>query len=192
MWQWLRACVLGITLASLMAACAPTIATTGDGAAVTETRSVAEYRLGPADKVKITVFGEAALTGEFLVGGNGKISMPLIGDVQAAGLTITMLQDSIANSLRQGYINSPRVSGEIMTYRPFFILGEVGKPGQYPFTNNLTVLNAVATAQGFTYRANTKVVYIKRAGAEGEQAYTLTTATQVAPGDTIRIGERYF
>jgi polysaccharide export outer membrane protein len=175
-----------------MAACAPTIATTGDGAAVTETRSVAEYRLGPADKVKITVFGEAALTGEFLVGGNGKISMPLIGDVQAAGLTITMLQDSIANSLRQGYINSPRVSGEIMTYRPFFILGEVGKPGQYPFTNNLTVLNAVATAQGFTYRANTKVVYIKRAGAEGEQAYTLTTATQVAPGDTIRIGERYF
>lgn len=192
MWQWLRTCVLGITLASLMAACAPTAATTGDAAGVPETRSVQEYRLGPADKVKITVFGEEALTGEFLVGGNGKISMPLIGDIQAAGLTITMLQDSIANSLRQGYINSPRVSGEIMTYRPFFILGEVGKPGQYPFTNNLTVLNAVATAQGFTYRANTKVVYIKRAGAEGEQAYALTTATQVAPGDTIRIGERYF
>lgn len=191
MWQWLRTGFLGLLLAALMAGCAPT-STGFDGAMEEATREVPEYRLGPADRVKITVFGEEALTGEFVVGGNGRISMPLIGDVEAAGLTISMLQESISTALQQGYLNNPRVSGEIMTYRPFYILGEVNKPGEYPFTNNLSVLNAVATAEGFTYRANTKVVYIKRADGDSERAYPLTTATQVAPGDTIRIGERFF
>jgi polysaccharide export outer membrane protein len=153
---------------------------------------VPEYRLGAADKVRVNVFGEEALTGEFLVGGSGKISLPLIGEVQAAGLTIAELQEEIANALRQGYINEPRVSAEVLNYRPFYILGEVNKPGEYPYTNNLTVLNAVATAEGFTYRADTRRVYIKRADGVGEQAFPLTTATQVAPGDTIRIGERFF
>jgi polysaccharide export outer membrane protein len=153
---------------------------------------VPEYRLGPADKVRVNVFGEEALTGEFLVGGSGKVSLPLIGEVQAAGLTIGQFQEEIAGALRQGYINEPRVSAEVLNYRPFYILGEVNKPGEYPYTNNLTVLNAVATAEGFSYRADTRRVYIKRADVAGEQAYPLTTATQVAPGDTIRIGERFF
>jgi len=191
MWLWLRTIIVGLVLASALAACAQG-PVAGPGMVEAATREVPEYRLGPADKIRINVFGEAALTGEFLVGGNGKISMPLIGEVQAAGLTISMFQDEIATALRQGYITQPRVSAEILTYRPFYILGEVNKPGEYPFTNNLTVLNAVATAEGFTYRANTKIVYIKRAGSDGEQPYPLTTATQVAPGDTIRIGERFF
>lgn len=191
MWLWLRTCIVGMIFASALAACAQVPVTSADTTEVA-TREVPEYRLGPADKIRINVFGEDALTGEFLVGGNGKISMPLIGEVQAAGLTISLFQDEIAAALRQGYINEPRVSAEVLSYRPFYILGEVNKPGEYPFTNNLTVLNAVATAQGFTYRANNKVVYIKRADAEGEQSYPLTTLTQVAPGDTIRIGERFF
>ena len=193
--HWLGTVILGILLVCSVAACVPGAVGSGPSSGaggLVPTREVAEYRLGPADKVRINVFNEDALTGEFLVGGNGKISMPLIGEVQAAGLTVSMLQEEIAVALRQGYINEPRVSAEILTYRPFYILGEVNKPGEYPFTNNLTALNAVATAQGFTYRANTKMVYIKRAGDNGEQAYPLTTATQVAPGDTIRIGERYF
>lgn len=155
-------------------------------------RLVPEYRLGPADKVRVNVFGEEALTGEFLVGGSGKISLPLIGEVQAAGLTIAQFQEEIAQALRQGYINEPRVSAEVLNYRPFYILGEVNKPGEYPYTNNLTVLNAVATAEGFTYRADTRRVFIKRADGAGEQEFPLTTATQVAPGDTIRFGERFF
>lgn len=155
-------------------------------------RSVPEYRLGASDKVRVTVFGEASLTGEFLVGGNGKMSLPLLGEVQAAGLTISQFQEEIAAALRQGYINEPRVSAEILTYRPFYILGEVKTPGEYPYSANLTVLNAVATAAGFTYRADTRKVYIKRADALAEQEFALTTATQVAPGDTIRIGERFF
>jgi polysaccharide export outer membrane protein len=112
--------------------------------------------------------------------------------VQAEGLTISELQTSIADALSQGYINEPRVNAEVLNYRPFYILGEVNSPGEYPYTNNLTVLNAVATAEGFTYRADTRRVYIKRADGVSEQAFPLTTATQVAPGDTIRIGERFF
>lgn len=192
--NWFRNIIVGLALAFAFSACAqapmtlqPT-ASEPDGVA----RLVPEYRLGAADKVRVNVFGEEALTGEFLVGGSGKISLPLIGEVQAAGLTIAQLQDEIARALSQGYINQPRVSAEVLNYRPFYILGEVNKPGEYPYTNNLTVLNAVATAEGFTYRADTRRVYIKRADGVGEQAFPLTTATQVAPGDTIRIGERFF
>lgn len=192
--NWFRNILVGLVLAFAIGGCAqppltlqPTFAEI-DGSV----RLVPEYRLGAADKVRVNVFGEEALTGEFLVGGSGKISLPLIGEVQAAGLTIAELQEEIANALSQGYINEPRVSAEVLNYRPFYILGEVNKPGEYPYTNNLTVLNAVATSEGFTYRADTRRVYIKRADGVGEQMFPLTTATQVAPGDTIRIGERFF
>jgi len=197
MTSWIRAVFVSFMLLFALAACGsgpaageltPAESFAQDGAV----RTVPEYRLGPADKVRVNVFGEEALTGEFLVGGSGKISLPLLGEVQAAGLTISQFQEEIAIALRQGYINEPRVSAEVLNYRPFYILGEVNKPGEYPYTNNLTVLNAVATAEGFTYRADTRRVYIKRADAAGEQAFPLTTATQVAPGDTIRIGERFF
>ena len=151
-----------------------------------------EYQLGVADKVRVTVFGEEALTGEFLVGGNGKISLPLIGETRAAGLTISEFQDEISDALRQGYITQPRVSAEVLNYRPFYILGEVKNPGTYPFTNELTVLNAVATAGGFTYRADMRRVSIKRGTNAGDDEFALTPSTRVAPGDTIRIRERLF
>lgn len=196
MLNWLRGGLLGLTLMFGLAACGAGVVGGADLTASAlesaSARTVPEYRLGTADKVRVNVFGEQALTGEFIVGGNGRISMPLIGEVQATGLTITEFQTEIAEALKKGYINEPRVSAEILNYRPFYILGEVNKPGEYPYTNNLTVLNAVATAEGFSYRANTRQVYIKRADGTSEQAYPLTTSTQVAPGDTIRIGERFF
>ena len=151
------------------------------------------YRLGAGDKVRIIVFGEDSLTGEYLVpGGAGKISFPLVGDVTASGLTVSQLETELENALRDGFLKQPRVSIEVLEYRPFFILGEVMKPGEYPYTNGLTVLNAVATANGFTYRADTRKVYIRRANSTQEQQYQLTTSTPVEPGDTIRIGERFF
>jgi polysaccharide export outer membrane protein len=153
---------------------------------------LAEYRLGAGDKLRVTVFGETALSGEFLVSGTGKISLPLIGDVQAAGVTVPAFQEQVQRALRDGYLKDPRVSAEVLNYRPFYILGEVEKPGEYPFTNNLTVLNAVATAGGFTYRANKGRVYIKRNGNVDERQETLSPAVKVLPGDTIRIGERLF
>jgi polysaccharide export outer membrane protein len=155
-------------------------------------REVPAYRLGSADKLRVTVFGEEALSGEFLVNGSGQVSMPLIGEVQASGLTLPQFQERVAAALADGYLNEPRVSAEVLNYRPFYILGEVKKPGEYPYTAGLTVVNAVATAEGFTYRADTRRVYIKRADSTAENPYPLTTAIQVAPGDTIRIGERFF
>jgi protein involved in polysaccharide export with SLBB domain len=193
--HWLRAIALGLTMMfAATAGVAQGAGLEGQNAAVAQasSRDIPEYRLGVADKVRVNVFGEQALTGEFLVGSNGKISLPLLGEVQAQGMTIAQFQEEVATALRQGYIKEPKVSAEVLSYRPFYILGEVNKPGEYPFTNNLTVLNAVATAEGFTYRANKKMVYIKRSDGNVEQGYPLTTSTQVAPGDTIRIGERYF
>jgi protein involved in polysaccharide export with SLBB domain len=152
-----------------------------------------DYKLGAGDKVRIIVFGESDLTGEFDVPGSvGTISFPLIGDVQAGGLTVGELQTEIEAKLRDGYLKDPRVSIEVLNYRPFYILGEVTKPGEYPYTNGLTVLNAVATANGFTYRADTRHVFIKRANEPMEHEYPLTSDTPVAPGDTIRIKERFF
>lgn len=155
-------------------------------------RELPAYRLGAADKLRITVFGEEALSGEFLVNGSGQVSMPLIGEIPAAGLTLPQFQDRVVAALSDGYLNQPRVSAEVLNYRPFYILGEVKKPGEYPYTAALTVVNAVATAEGFTYRADTRRVYIKRADSSAEAVYPLTTAIQVAPGDTVRIGERFF
>jgi len=152
-----------------------------------------EYRLGAGDKVRISVFGEDSLSGEFLVpGGAGTIAYPLIGDVKAAGLTVSELQAEIEGKLRPDYLKNPQVSIEVLNYRPFYIMGEVTRPGEYPYTNGLTVLNAVATANGFTYRANTHRVYIRRANSTAEVELQLDQTTPVQPGDTIRIGERFF
>jgi protein involved in polysaccharide export with SLBB domain len=156
-------------------------------------RVIPEYHLGANDKIRVITFGEDSLTGEFFIGGSGKVSMPLIGEVQAAGLSIPEFQKEVEGALKSGDIlKDPHVSVEVLTYRPFYILGEVQKPGEYPYSNGLTVLNAVATANGFTYRANDKKVFIKRADAKQEQEFPLTSQLLVAPGDTIRISERYF
>ncbi|HEY8618280.1 MAG TPA: polysaccharide biosynthesis/export family protein [Phenylobacterium sp.] len=162
------------------------------GQAAEAVREVPEYRLGAGDKIRVITFGEEDLTGEFQVGGAGKVSLPLLGELEASGLTAREFQGRVEAALKQGYLKDPRVSVEVLNYRPFYILGEVTKPGEYPYTNGLTVLNAVATANGFTYRANKSRVFIKRADGEKEEAFPLTSTTKVAPGDTIRIGERFF
>jgi polysaccharide export outer membrane protein len=153
---------------------------------------VADYRLGAGDKIRVITFGEDSLTGEFYVSGSGKVSLPLVGDVQAAGKSVPEFQRSVETALKDGFLKDPKVSVEVLSYRPFYILGEVQKPGEYPYTNALTVQNAVATANGFTYRANQKKVFIKRADSNEEKEYPLTSSTPVSPGDTIRIGERFF
>lgn len=151
-----------------------------------------DYLLGPADKVRVTVYGEPTLSGEFFVTGSGLMSLPLIGEIKAGGLTVGQFQDAVQKALSDGYLKDPRVSAEVLTFRPFYILGEVDKPGTYPYTSGLTVLNAVATAGGFTYRADKKSVFVKHNGETTEEKSVLTPSTLVAPGDTIRIGERFF
>lgn len=151
-----------------------------------------DYQLGVADELRITVFNEPNLSGQFVVNSNGMLSLPLIGEVRGAGVTVDQLRGTITNKLADGYLLNPKVSIEVLTFRPYYILGEVNKPGKYPYSTGLTVLNAVATAEGFTYRANKHKVFVKHAGSTREGQVELTPATPVQPGDTIRIGERYF
>jgi len=181
--QLLRVLALGAGAAAV-ASCSTAVPTA-------ETGQPVEYRLGSGDQLRITVFGEAELTGQFLVGSQGTIAYPLVGDVQAAGLTVEEFTTLLQEALRT-YVRNPSVNVEVANYRPFFILGEVQRPGTYPYSANLTVLNAVATAGGFTYRANRNRVFIRHANEPQERSYDLGIATPVLPGDTVRIGERLF
>lgn len=150
------------------------------------------YRLGSGDQLRIILFGEEDLSGEFFVDGSGTVSMPLIGELDAAGKTLQEFRTELEARLRDGYLTDPRVSAEVLNYRPFYILGEVEESGEYPYTDGLTVMNAVARAGGFTYRANTRVVYIQRADTNSEVEVSLSPTLRVMPGDTIRIAERFF
>ncbi|MFC0205089.1 polysaccharide biosynthesis/export family protein [Novosphingobium soli] len=150
------------------------------------------YLLGPGDKVRATVFNEPNLSGDFSVGADGMVSLPLVGDVPATGKTTKLVADDFARRLANGYLLNPSVAMEVTAYRPFFILGEVEKPGQYPYVNNMTALNAIATAGGYTPRAKRTIVYIRKFGEAAETEYELTSSLRIMPGDTIRLGERYF
>lgn len=152
-----------------------------------------DYRLGPNDRTRITVFGQPNLTGEYTLDGNGAVAFPLIGNVNADGMTPRQLQQAIADKLDPDFLRNPSVSVEVLTRRPFYVLGEVQKPGNYPYVTDITALNAVAMAGGFTYRAKTTQFYIKRLDKEGKMVrIAAKPETIVRPGDTLEVRERYF
>ncbi len=150
------------------------------------------YVLGPRDKLRIIVYGEPDLTGEFTIAGDGVLSFPLIGQVHAGGRSVDDLRNELVSRLSQGYLKDPRVSAEVLTFRPYYILGEVAKPGEYPYSSAITVINAVATAGGFTYRANKNIVFIKKPTDAKEQKVKVTGELTIEPGETIRVVERLF
>jgi polysaccharide export outer membrane protein len=151
------------------------------------------YHLGAGEKLRITVFSEPTLTNDYSITSEGTISFPLIGTINAKGATIEQVSESIRSRLADGYLKDPRIGVEVLTYRPYYILGEVNRPGQYPYTNGMTIEQAVAAAGGYTYRANKNVVIIRRNGVDGEKSVNLRTRSiPVLAGDTIRVAERYF
>jgi protein involved in polysaccharide export with SLBB domain len=150
------------------------------------------YTLDSGDRLRVVVFGQDGLTNSYVVDVSGDLAMPLIGSVAARGLTTDQLSARIADLLRQGYVRDPHVAVEVEAYRPFFILGEVTQPGQYPYVANMTVETAVAIAGGFGPRGYKKYVVISRNyGGEIYRFKTPITA-QVQPGDTIQVQERWF
>ena len=171
---------------------AATPVTAAPTAAASAAGNVYTYRLSAGDKMSIAVFGEPDLGGTFAVSGEGKIAAPLIGDVYVAGMSAAEVQAALEDKYRQGYLKDPKVQVQFLSYRPFYILGEVKTPGEYAFDSGMTVVKAVALAQGFTYRADQKKVYIKHRNDAKEIQVPLTANAVVEPGDTIRIGERYF
>ncbi len=188
----LRAWLVGLLRLACMAFGMAAIADPAPATPVPAAVAASDYRLGVADKVRILVYNEPNLSGEFSVNANGSISFPLIGEIQATGRTSTEIGAEIVKRLSDGYLRDPQVSIDVLTFRPFYILGEVNKPGEYPYETGLTVGKAVATANGYTYRADKKRVYLKRIGEDKEKVYPMSADTLVEPGDTIRIGERFF
>ncbi|HEY4135893.1 MAG TPA: polysaccharide biosynthesis/export family protein [Alphaproteobacteria bacterium] len=146
------------------------------------------YILGPGDRVRVIVYNEQDLSGDFDVDGRGQISVPLVGEIQAGGGTVRQVERTIEDKLRDGFLRDPKVSAQVIGYRPFFILGEVRAPGSYPFVNGMTIVTAVAIAGGYTPRANRREVVIIRTGKE----IKATEESIVMPGDTVRINERFF
>jgi polysaccharide export outer membrane protein len=180
-----------ILCAAAIAFATPGFAQTQEADAPMAAAASDSYHLGPGDRVRITVFGEADLTGEYDIATDGALTFPLVGEVPAMGLTAEELSEEIALRLRRGYMREPRVVSSVISYRPFYILGEVENPGTYPYAANLDVMRAVAIAGGFTYRANRRRVFIRRAGQSGEEALSLRGTVYVQPGDVVRIGERF-
>jgi polysaccharide export outer membrane protein len=150
------------------------------------------YRLDAGDKLRVMVYGQEGLTNTYAIDAGGSITMPLIGPVPARGRTPGSLAAEISAKLRNGYIREPSVAVEIETYRPFFILGEVAAPGQYPYVPNMTVESAVAIAGGFSPRARRDVVTLTHTEASGASRFVVPLGTSLAPGDTVLVGERWF
>ena len=140
----------------------------------------------------MTVYGEEDLSGEYEVSSTGVVALPLIGDVHAAKLTIRDFEESVRKKLSGGYLRDPRVSVQVANYRPFFILGEVSKPGNYPYVNGMTVLNGVAMAGGYTYRADSSGIVIVHANDPNKTEQRVREDANVMPGDIIRVPERFF
>jgi polysaccharide export outer membrane protein len=155
-------------------------------------RHDAPYHLDAGDRLRVVVYGQEGLTNTYAIDAGGSITMPLIGAVPARGRTTSGLAAEIAAKLRKGFIREPSVAVEIEAYRPFFILGEVAAPGQYPYVPNMTVESAVAIAGGFSPRARRDQVTLTHTDASGTARFVVPPGSAVAPGDTVLVGERWF
>jgi polysaccharide export outer membrane protein len=154
--------------------------------------SAGPYVLGPGDKVRLKVYGDTDVNGEYEVNSSGFVSIPLVGQVKAAGLTTHQLETALISRMKGKIAQDPKVNVEIATYAPFYIYGEVKKAGVYPFQPGLTVADAVATAGGLTYRADESKVLLRRAGSKQTMIVPVDGPVRLFPGDNVRVAERYF
>jgi polysaccharide export outer membrane protein len=152
----------------------------------------APYHLDAGDRLRVVVYGQEGLTNTYAIDAGGSITLPLIGAVPARGRTTAGLAAEISARLRRGFIREPSVAVEIESYRPFFILGEVAAPGQYPYVPNMTVESAVAIAGGFSPRARRDRVTVTHIDASRTGRYVVPPGTSLSPGDTVLVGERWF
>jgi len=193
--RYVRVGAVGLACLALLAACSssPRTAPTVDAAgAAGGTSGVTGYQLGPGDQVRVTVFRHEDLSGQFQMDGEGYFAMPLVGEILGGGLSARQLENEIEVRLKEGgFLVNPQVGIEVLNYRPFYIIGEVNNPGSYQYVNGMTVINAVALAGGFTYRADQDDVIINRGGSSGPEVQALLD-TEVLPGDIINVTERFF
>ena len=151
-----------------------------------------EYEFGTGDQVRITVFGHEDLSGEFTISETGTVSLPLAGSLVLSGLAVHEAEQAVVDALKPDYLLNPRVSIEVLSYRPFYILGEVNEPGAYPYVNGMTVTEAVALGGGFTYRAKKNRMVIIRATDSTRTERPVSVTDVVLPGDVVKVLERFF
>jgi polysaccharide export outer membrane protein len=186
--RWRRLGAVPVAVCLFLSACEP-----GSSLPPLQQTVAAPYTLGPGETVRVVVFGQTDLTGEFTVSDRGTISVPLLGNIPASNETADQLAQSISGALADKKILlNPSVSVEVVKYRPVFILGEVVKPGQYPYEPGMTALTLAAIAGGFTYRAQTGYVSILRKSDGHAVEGRATRGTEVLPGDVVTVFERYF
>ena len=150
------------------------------------------YRLGSGDKLRVTVFDEPRLSGDFEVSDQGALALPLIGEVKIGGMTTKEAEKLITAKYTEKYLKNPWVSIEVASYRPFFIVGEVRNPGSFPYVSGMTALNAVALAGGYTPRADRGNITIKRGADPAADEERIGEFTNVMPGDIVRVNHRFF
>jgi polysaccharide export outer membrane protein len=186
---------IGLIILLAIAACGTPaergIATSADVEALA-TAASAPHRFQGGEKIKIIVFNEPSLSGDYDIDPNGMVSLPLAGTVRAVGLTQAQFEKELAQKFRSDYLRNPKVTVAILQFRPIYIVGEVEKQGEYPFKPGLNVLTAMAAAGGGTYRANRDNVLIQHFGETGMRQYPQRGSTVILPGDLIRVPERYF
>ena len=191
--------VLGVGLAAGCSSSSPPSVPLGEaagggpgGSGEAPIEDISGYKLGPGDALRVTVFRHEDLSGEFSLDGEGYFSLPLVGEILAGGRTARQVESEVEVALKSGgYLVDPQVSIEVLNYRPFYIIGEVNNPGSFEYVSGMTVINAVALAGGYTYRADQDDIIISRGGSNGPRIEALPD-TEVLPGDIIEVTERFF
>jgi polysaccharide export outer membrane protein len=185
--------VLAAALMLVLTACAD-VGSVGPGLAESRVGAsdLKTYRLGVGDKVRLVVFGENDLSGTFEVNPQGRIALPLAGEVAAAGHDIETVRQGVVRRLSEGFVRSPRVTAEVASYRPFYVHGEVRGGGEFPYKLGTRIRDAIAVAGGYTYRANHGYVLLSRGGTPGDVRVPMPSDMLVMPGDNIRVPERFF
>jgi len=186
-WNWLRNffCIV-FGLLGLLTACTGT---------EREDPGVAVHgpvTLESGDRIRLTVWGQDQMTGEYLVEKDGNIAVPLAGRVQVANLTPPEAEKAVRDKLRNGLVVDPKVTVDVIQFRPIYVVGEVNHPGAYDFTSNITVINAVSLAGGFTYRAKEDSITVMRGTGPNQKKYNVSQTTMLQPGDVVTVPQRYF
>jgi protein involved in polysaccharide export with SLBB domain len=189
---WRLVAVLGLCLVNSACGGIPAEPATSADIVALRTAASAPPILAAGEKINVIVYGETSLSGDYLIDPSGYVSLPLAGTVKAAGLTPAQLQQNLEKQFSSKYLTNPKVTVEVVEFRPFYILGEVVKPGAYPYAGGLNVLSAIAIAGGTTYRAKTSEVLIQHLGEDQMREYELVGPVPILPGDIIQVPRRYF
>ena len=162
-------------------------------AALAQSDSISNYRLGSGDVISIQVLGEEDLKRDRIrLSDAATISYPILGEIKLFGKTVAELEGFIRDGLKGRYLVNPQVTVTINDYRNFFINGQVEKPGGYAYIPGLTVRKAISLAGGFKERASKEKIFVIRDNDRSQKSIRISQDETVHPGDIITVEESFF